>query len=119
VYRALDVVVHASTQPEPFGLTIVEAMACGRAVVASGPAVRRSFSRPAWTPSACRRTTPRPWPMPWSDWRANRACGRKSDFGRGPRPWPVMISGTWGRCYWPCTRDAPGYRPEGCRRSAP
>lgn len=33
--RALDVVVHASTQPEPFGLVIVEAMASGRAVVAS------------------------------------------------------------------------------------
>jgi glycosyltransferase involved in cell wall biosynthesis len=33
--RALDVVVHASTQPEPFGLVIAEAMACGRAVVAS------------------------------------------------------------------------------------
>jgi glycosyltransferase involved in cell wall biosynthesis len=35
VYRALDVVVHASTRPEPFGLTIAEAMACGRAVVVS------------------------------------------------------------------------------------
>ena len=34
--RALDVVVHASTQPEPFGLVIAEAMACGRAVVISG-----------------------------------------------------------------------------------
>jgi glycosyltransferase involved in cell wall biosynthesis len=33
VYRALDVVVHASTRPEPFGRTIVEAMACGRAVL--------------------------------------------------------------------------------------
>ncbi len=33
--RALDVVVHASTQPEPFGLVIAEAMACGRALVAS------------------------------------------------------------------------------------
>jgi glycosyltransferase involved in cell wall biosynthesis len=33
VYRALDVVVHASTRPEPFGLTIAEAMAAGRAVV--------------------------------------------------------------------------------------
>jgi glycosyltransferase involved in cell wall biosynthesis len=33
VYRALDVVVHASTQPEPFGLTIAEAMACARPVV--------------------------------------------------------------------------------------
>jgi glycosyltransferase involved in cell wall biosynthesis len=35
VYRALDVVTHASTRPEPFGRVIVEAMACGRAVVAS------------------------------------------------------------------------------------
>lgn len=34
VYRALDVVVHASTRPEPFGRVIVEAMACGRAVIA-------------------------------------------------------------------------------------
>ncbi len=33
VYRALDVVVHASTRPEPFGLTIAEAMACGRPVI--------------------------------------------------------------------------------------
>jgi glycosyltransferase involved in cell wall biosynthesis len=35
VYRSLDVVVHASTQPEPFGRTIVEAMACARPVVVS------------------------------------------------------------------------------------
>jgi glycosyltransferase involved in cell wall biosynthesis len=33
--RALDIVVHASTAPEPFGLVIAEAMACERAVVAS------------------------------------------------------------------------------------
>jgi len=33
--RALDVVVHASVEPEPFGLVIVEGMACGRPVVAS------------------------------------------------------------------------------------
>jgi glycosyltransferase involved in cell wall biosynthesis len=31
--RALDVVVHASTEPEPFGLVIAEAMACGRALI--------------------------------------------------------------------------------------
>jgi glycosyltransferase involved in cell wall biosynthesis len=36
VMRALDVVVHASTMPEPFGLVIAEAMACGRAVITSG-----------------------------------------------------------------------------------
>lgn len=34
-YRALDVVVHASTRPEPFGLVIAEAMACGSALVAA------------------------------------------------------------------------------------
>jgi glycosyltransferase involved in cell wall biosynthesis len=34
--RALDIVVHASTTPEPFGLVIAEAMACGRAVITSG-----------------------------------------------------------------------------------
>nr|MBA2305266.1 glycosyltransferase family 4 protein [Acidobacteriota bacterium] len=34
-YRALDIVVHGSTRPEPFGLVIAEAMACGRAVVAA------------------------------------------------------------------------------------
>ena len=36
VMRTLDVIVHASTTPEPFGLVIAEAMACGRAVIASG-----------------------------------------------------------------------------------
>jgi glycosyltransferase involved in cell wall biosynthesis len=33
VYRMLDVVIHASTRPEPFGLTIAEAMSCGRPTV--------------------------------------------------------------------------------------
>jgi glycosyltransferase involved in cell wall biosynthesis len=34
-YRSLDIVAHTSTRPEPFGLTIAEAMACGRAVIVS------------------------------------------------------------------------------------
>lgn len=33
--RALDVVVHASTDPEPFGLVIAEALACAKPVVVS------------------------------------------------------------------------------------
>jgi glycosyltransferase involved in cell wall biosynthesis len=33
--RALDIVAHTSTEPEPFGLAIAEAMACGKAVVTS------------------------------------------------------------------------------------
>ena len=44
--RALDVVVHASTAPEPFGLVIAEAMACGRAVIASDAGgAREIFTR--------------------------------------------------------------------------
>jgi glycosyltransferase involved in cell wall biosynthesis len=35
VMRALDIVVHASTKPEPFGLVIAEAMAAGRPVIVS------------------------------------------------------------------------------------
>lgn len=34
-YNLLDIVVHASTKPEPFGRTIVEAMACEKAVIVS------------------------------------------------------------------------------------
>jgi glycosyltransferase involved in cell wall biosynthesis len=33
--RFLDIVVHASTQPEPFGLAIIEGMSCGRPVIVS------------------------------------------------------------------------------------
>jgi glycosyltransferase involved in cell wall biosynthesis len=46
VMRGLDVVVHASTEPEPFGLVIVEAMACGRAVVASEAGGAAELIRP-------------------------------------------------------------------------
>lgn len=34
--RSLDIVVHASTRPEPFGRVIVEAMACSRPVITTG-----------------------------------------------------------------------------------
>lgn len=46
VYRSLDVVVHASTKPEPFGRTIVEAMACGRAVIVSEAGGAAELFRP-------------------------------------------------------------------------
>jgi glycosyltransferase involved in cell wall biosynthesis len=46
VYRGLDVVVHASTSPEPFGLVIAEAMACGRAVVVSAAGGASELIRP-------------------------------------------------------------------------
>ena len=46
VYRALDIVVHASTEPEPFGLVIAEAMTCGRAVVVSGAGGAKEIGQP-------------------------------------------------------------------------
>ena len=36
IMAAADIVLHASTRPEPFGLVVVEGMALGRAVVAAG-----------------------------------------------------------------------------------
>lgn len=36
IMQAADIVLHASTTPEPFGLVVVEGMALGRAVIASG-----------------------------------------------------------------------------------
>lgn len=44
--RALDVVVHASTEPEPFGLVIVQAMACARAVIISAAGGARELVEP-------------------------------------------------------------------------
>lgn len=48
-YRALDIVVHASTAPEPFGLAIVEAMACQRPVVVSDGGGAREIGVPEQT----------------------------------------------------------------------
>ena len=46
VLRALDVVVHASTSPEPFGLVIAEAMSTGRAVITSAAGGAAELVRP-------------------------------------------------------------------------
>lgn len=35
VYNQLDIVVHASTQPEPLGMAIIEAMSCAKPVIIS------------------------------------------------------------------------------------
>jgi glycosyltransferase involved in cell wall biosynthesis len=35
IYQESDIIVHASTKPEPFGKVIIEAMACGKAVIAT------------------------------------------------------------------------------------
>jgi glycosyltransferase involved in cell wall biosynthesis len=53
--RALDVIVHASTQPEPFGRVIAEGMACGRPVICSAAGgakelIADGFDALAYTP---------------------------------------------------------------------
>ncbi|HUU10358.1 MAG TPA: glycosyltransferase [Phycisphaerae bacterium] len=51
MYAAMDVVVHASLQPEPFGLVVVEAMAAGKPVVAAaagGPAEIVNHAEDGW-----------------------------------------------------------------------
>lgn len=47
-YAWLDAVVHASTQPEPFGLVIAEAMACGRPVIVSQAGGAAELFTPGW-----------------------------------------------------------------------
>lgn len=49
VYRALSVVVLPSRRPEPFGLVLVEAMACGRPVVATDHGGPREICAPGET----------------------------------------------------------------------
>ncbi len=49
VYRALSVLVLPSRQPEPFGLVMVEAMACGRPVVATDHGGPREICEPGET----------------------------------------------------------------------
>jgi glycosyltransferase involved in cell wall biosynthesis len=49
--NACDVVVHASVDPEPWGLVVAEAMACGRAVIASaagGPLEMIEHKKTGW-----------------------------------------------------------------------
>jgi glycosyltransferase involved in cell wall biosynthesis len=47
--RALDIVVHASTDPEPFGLVIAEAMACGKPVIVSRAGGAAELTQPGVT----------------------------------------------------------------------
>ena len=44
--RGLDVVVHASTEPEPFGLVILQAMACARPVIVTATGGARELIDP-------------------------------------------------------------------------
>jgi glycosyltransferase involved in cell wall biosynthesis len=49
VMRGLDIVVHASTEPEPFGLVILQAMACARPVIVTAVGGARELIAPEET----------------------------------------------------------------------
>ena len=86
--RALDIVVHASTAPEPFGLVIAEAMACGRAVIfarGAGAAGQIEIGRDAWQhePGNCGQ-------LAEAIAALARNSERRADLGR--RAWRAALS---------------------------
>ena len=46
IYRELDIVVHASTAPEPFGQVIIESMACSKPVVVAAHGGASEIGKP-------------------------------------------------------------------------
>ena len=101
IFRALDVVVHASTRPEPFGRTIVEGMASAKPVPRAARAAPPSCSprdrmRWAWSPGTRRRShgpSSRSWTRPsaarpWVRPRGGRRCGASPASGSAPRRFP-------------------------------
>ncbi len=104
IYRALDVVVHASTRPEPFGRVIVEAMASGKAVaaVALGGAAElftnevSAIACPAGDAVALAETLTRLIDQPDLRMRLGEA-GRREAVERFDR---ARLKGEWARAYW-------------------
>ena len=101
VYRALDVVVHASTRPEPFGRVIVEAMACGRAVVVLRGGGPRSCSTTASLPWVVPPAIPTRWPRRSPGWSPILALRRPLGAGGREAARPVR-SGAAGRRVGSC-----------------
>lgn len=107
--RALDLVVHASTRPEPFGRVIVEAMATARPLVAirgGGSAELfedgvEALGIPPGDPDAMAAAIDRLILDPALRQRLAQA-GRRAAEARFDReawldPWTNLYEGTWGR----------------------
>ena len=64
-YHASDLVVAPSTYPDPFNLTLIEGMACGKPVIGSAfGAAYRNQSRTARPATSSTPSTPKPSPKP-------------------------------------------------------
>ncbi len=86
VYRALDVVVHASTAPEPFGLVIAEAMSCGR-LGRDQRCRRRAGNRGPGADVRCASSRRRPGPGATDGKTGQRRRVAGAAWSRGGR-WP-------------------------------
>ena len=95
--RALDVVVHASTSPEPFGLVIAEAMACGRAVIVSDAGGAANSSRVTPTRWRTHQATARRWPPASPGSPATASCATSSASRRGRQRNAASTAGAWHR----------------------
>jgi len=102
--RTLDVVVHASTRPEPFGLVIAEAMAAARAVIASRRSGVAEFVRDGETPSSASRTS-RNLTRALRTFVVTGGCGRARRHAR-VRP-EYLTASEWQRPI-AVYRDSPG-----------
>lgn len=121
--RALDVVVHASTRPEPFGRVIVEGMACGRAVVAvagggSGELFadgEEALGVPSGDPGALASAIARLAGDPGLRRRLGEA-GRRAAEARFDRD---AVAATWAALYEGSREDIDGPRPSASPATGP
>ena len=86
VYRMLDVAVHASTRPEPFGLTIAEAMGCGKPVVVAAAGGAAELFTPGHDGLGHTPGDAPGWPTRSPGWPPTRGCGPGSGPTPGGRP---------------------------------
>ena len=97
----MDVFVHASVVPEPFGQVILEAMAAGVPVAAAAGGGASEIAADDHTALLHPPVTPAHWPTGWSGWRPTRspaastAAGRRRarDFG------PEAVADRLGKLY--------------------
>ena len=83
--RPCDVVVHASLIPEPFGMTVIEGMAAGAAVVAANTGGPTETIDPARRGSWWIPWTPKHWQRPLEAFCLTRHGERNWKASRSPR----------------------------------
>ncbi|WP_308375756.1 glycosyltransferase [Streptomyces sp. MMS20-AI2-20] len=88
--RSADVVL-CPADYEPFGIVPLEAMACGRPVVASAVGGQLDTVAAPATGSWCRPATPRRWPRPWRACSPTRRDARPAGWLPPPGARPLRV----------------------------